>query len=38
MLETSQDLLRLAIALVILFIGLAIGWGCGYIAFILRDI
>ena len=38
MLETSQDLLRLAIALVVLFIGLAVGWGCIYIALILRDI
>ena len=38
MLETSQDLLRLTIALVVLFIGLAIGWGCIYIALILRDV
>lgn len=38
MLETSQDLLRLSIAFVVLFIGLAIGWGCIYIALILRDI
>ncbi|MDO8669606.1 MAG: hypothetical protein Q7K65_04910 [Candidatus Buchananbacteria bacterium] len=37
MLETSQDLLRLSIAFVVLFIGLAIGWSCIYIALILRD-
>lgn len=38
MLETSQDLLRLSIALVVLFIGLAVGWGCVYVALILRDV
>lgn len=38
MLETSLDLLRLSIALVVLLVGLAIGWGCIYIALILRDV
>ena len=38
MLETSLDLLRLSIALVVLLIGLAIGWSCIYIALILRDV
>lgn len=38
MLETSQDLLRLSISLVVLFIGLAVGWSCIYMALILRDI
>lgn len=38
MLETSQDLLRLSISFVVLFIGLVVGWGCIYIALILRDV
>ncbi|NCN07400.1 hypothetical protein GW933_01765 [Candidatus Falkowbacteria bacterium] len=38
MLQTSQDFLNLSIAFIVIFIGLAIGWGCIYIALILRDI
>lgn len=38
MLETSKDLLWLALAFVIVWIGLMIGWGGYYIAMILRDV
>jgi len=37
MLETSQDIMQLSIAFVVLIIGLAIAWGLVYIALILRD-
>ncbi len=38
MFQTSQDILYLSISFTVLFIGLAIGWGCIYVTLILRDL
>ena len=38
MFESSQDLLRVIIAFVVLWIGIIFGWGLIYIALIFRDV